>query len=270
MTSTVTKAVILARGLGTRMRANDGSPDPTHNSAAVNAGAKGMIDVGRPFLDFVISALADVGITDVCLVIGPEHNIFRDYYDNLELKRVRIHYAIQAEPLGTANALAAAAEFTGQDRVVVLNSDNYYPIEALKSLVELPGAGVVGFEREALIAKSNIPAERIAAFAVISVDEQGNLSDIIEKPSPAELERLGSHAPISMNAWLFTADIFPACADVDKSVRGEYELVDAVRLARSRGRSFRVPPAAQGVLDMSRRTDIDAVRQALSHTQVSL
>ena len=121
-----------------------------------------------------------------------------------------------------------------------------------------------------LIAKSNIPAERIAAFAVISVDEQGNLSDIIEKPSPAELERLGSHALISMNAWLFTADIFPACADVDKSVRGEYELVDAVRLARSRGRSFRVTPAAQGVLDMSRRTDIDAVRQALSHTQVSL
>ena len=181
-----------------------------------------------------------------------------------------IHYAIQAEPLGTANALAAAAEFAGQDRVVVLNSDNYYPIEALKSLVELPGAGVVGFEREALIAKSNIPAERIAAFAVISVDEQGNLSDIIEKPSPAGLERLGSRAPISMNAWLFTADIFPACADVDKSVRGEYELVDAVRLARSRGRSFRVTPAAQGVLDMSRRTDIDAVRQALSHTQVSL
>jgi len=62
----------------------------------------------------------------------------------------------------------------------------------------------------------------------------------------------------------------PACADVDRSVRGEYELVDAVRLARSRGRSFRVTPATQGVLDMSRRTDIDAVRQALSHTQVSL
>ena len=53
-------------------------------------------------------------------------------------------------------------------------------------------------------------------------------------------------------------------------MRGEYELVDAVRLARSRGCSFRVTPAAQGVLDMSRRTDIDAVRQALSHTQVSL
>lgn len=38
---------------------------------------------------------------------------------------MRISYAVQAKPLGTANAVLAAEEFAGEDRVLVLNSDNY-------------------------------------------------------------------------------------------------------------------------------------------------
>ena len=43
-------------------------------SAAADAGVKAMISMGgeRPFLDYVISALADAGFTEVCLVIGPD------------------------------------------------------------------------------------------------------------------------------------------------------------------------------------------------------
>ena len=55
-----TKAVILARGLGTRMRRADAAAalDDTQSSAA-DSGLKGMIPIGRPFLDYVISALAE-------------------------------------------------------------------------------------------------------------------------------------------------------------------------------------------------------------------
>ena len=107
----VTKAVVLARGLGTRMRAASPSSAgaPAVTDAAVEAGAKGMIDVGRPFLDYVVSALADAGITRICLVIGPEHTMFREHFDSLaasgELARVTVSYAVQAEPLGTADAV---------------------------------------------------------------------------------------------------------------------------------------------------------------------
>ena len=58
MTAT-TKAVILARGVGSRMRRLDPTITiDTDQAASADAGIKGMIPFGRPFLDFVISALA--------------------------------------------------------------------------------------------------------------------------------------------------------------------------------------------------------------------
>ncbi len=67
-----TKAVILARGLGTRMRHED--PETTlapEQAAIADAGLKAMIPVGRPFLDYVLSGLADAGFSDVCIVVAP-------------------------------------------------------------------------------------------------------------------------------------------------------------------------------------------------------
>lgn len=266
----ITKAVILARGLGTRMRAADPDAKLSEAQAKVAAqGAKGMIDVGRPFLDFVISALADAGVTDVCLIIGPEHDIFRDYYGTMDTTRVRIHFGVQVEPLGTANAVAAAEEFSAGDPFIVVNSDNYYPAPALKALADGGGNGVAGFERDAMIAKSNIPADRLPAFAFLTVDEDGNMDRIVEKPSA---EELAAHpdAPISMNCWAFTADVFDACRAIPKSARGEYEIIDAAAWMIERGMNFPVYSVAEGVLDMSNRNDINAVKEALANIDVQL
>ncbi len=239
-------------------------------AAAANAGVKGMIDVGRPFLDYLVSALADVGITDVCLVIGPEHDMIRDHFAQLELTRVRVHFAIQQEPKGTADAVSAAEEFAAGDRVLVLNSDNYYPPEALNKLLDAPGSAVLGFDRHALIEQSNIPADRIAAFAILAVDAEGNMERIIEKPDAETLAKFGEDAPISMNAWVFNPVIFEACRNVTPSVRGELELQSAVDWAMERGEVFTVVPGAVGCLDMSRRDDIAAVKERLAAVEVSL
>ncbi|MDO8666338.1 MAG: hypothetical protein Q7J79_06970, partial [Gemmatimonadales bacterium] len=76
------RAVILARGLGTSMRRADPAAtlDQEQRSAA-DAGMKGMIRIGRPFLDYLLSALANAGIRDVCLVVGPEHDAVRGRYE---------------------------------------------------------------------------------------------------------------------------------------------------------------------------------------------
>ena len=64
---------MLARGLGTRMRREDpAAPLGVDQESAAGTGIKGMIPVGRPFLDYVLSSLADAGYGDICLVIGPE------------------------------------------------------------------------------------------------------------------------------------------------------------------------------------------------------
>ena len=265
------RAVILARGLGTRMRRADDAAGLDEQQARVAAsGVKALIDVGRPFLDYVISVLADVGVTEVCLVIGPEHDALREYAQRVSGGRVTVTTAIQAEPRGTADAVAAAREFAGDQRVIVLNSDNYYPREALAALAAAPGSALVGFDRTALVERSNIPADRIRAFALVAADAEGRLRDIVEKPDEATLAAYGAGAPVSMNAWLFTPAIFAACARIEPSVRGELEIIDAVRLLVEEGEPVTVVPAAAGVLDMSSRGDVASVQQALAGIEVRL
>ena len=74
------KAVILARGLGTRMRKDDSSAELSGEQAKfAGMGVKAMIPIERPFLDYVISALADAGYRRICLVVGAEHGDMKDY-----------------------------------------------------------------------------------------------------------------------------------------------------------------------------------------------
>src|SRR6185503_20370478 len=97
--SAVTKAVILARGLGSRMRREDRASTLNASQRAIaDTGMKAMIPIARPFLDYVLSALADAGFRAACLVIGPEHQAIRDYYASLRTQRIRIGFAVQADP----------------------------------------------------------------------------------------------------------------------------------------------------------------------------
>lgn len=269
----ITKAVILARGLGTRMRrASDDAPLDAHQARVAATGVKAMIPVGadgerpgRPFLDYVLSALADAGVTDACLVIGPEHTALRDYYENLGSARMRVAFAVQQEPRGTADAVLAAESFAGGDAVLVLNSDNYYPVACYRRLCEYGGSALPGFDREALIEGSNIDRERIRSFALLVVDDDGTLLDIVEKPDAETFERMGPHALVSMNLWSLTAPVFEACRRVQPSARGELELPNAVRLAiRDLRVKFRVFPVREGVLDLSSQRDVAEVARTLT------
>ncbi len=115
-------------------------------TAAADTGIKAMIPIKRPFLDYVLSGLADAGYTEVCLVIGPEHGAIREYY---EVKsppvRVRVSFAIQQEPKGSADAMLAAETFAGDDEFLMINSDNFYPQSALLGLRNLGEPGVALF-----------------------------------------------------------------------------------------------------------------------------
>jgi dTDP-glucose pyrophosphorylase len=267
------KAVILARGLGKRMRRADETAELAGDQARVaDTGVKAMIPIGRPFLDYVISALADAGIAEVVLVIGPEHAVVRDYYTHTCVPtRVQVTFAIQEHPRGTADAVVAAAGAVQQNDFLVLNSDNYYPPDALRALAGLDGPGLVVFERNAMLRESNVAADRIQQFAVVRIDPGDVLSDIMEKPDAQTLETLGDDVYVSMNCWRFDATLLDACRRVSLSPRGELEIPDAVRLAMQKmGTVLRVVRMNAGVLDLSSRGDIAAVAEALATTRVWL
>ncbi|MEO6865842.1 MAG: sugar phosphate nucleotidyltransferase [Gemmatimonadaceae bacterium] len=268
-----TKAVILARGLGKRMREEDPAvglaPEQT---AAAQSGVKGMMPVGRPFLDYVLGALADAGFTDVCIVVAPDHAGIHDYYTNRVVPtRLRVSFAVQSAAIGTADAVLAAEEFTRGEPFVVLNSDNYYPADVLTRLRAADGPAAVGFSRDGLLRASNITAERIAAYAVLELDNGGMLKRISEKPSDASLTAAASGLPVSMNCWRLTSEFFRACRDVQPSPRGELELPLAVQYAIDiLGMRFTVIRVDAPVLDLSKRADIPQIAALLSKTEVTL
>jgi dTDP-glucose pyrophosphorylase len=265
------KAVILARGIGTRMRrSEEGVPiDPAQASAA-DRGVKGMIPFGRPFLDYVLSGLADAGYRDVCLVIGPEHDEVRDYYTRQRPpSRVRVWFAVQERPLGTANAVAAAATFAGTDRFLVINSDNYYPADVCRQLRELESCGLAAFERESLVRQSNIEPARVLHYAVLELRPDLTLASIVEKPDADVVSRIGGPIYVSMNCWIFGPSIFRAAAAIEPSPRGELEIASAVEYAIAHlGETFVAVPVHAGVLDLSRRGDIAEVGRRLEGLEV--
>ncbi|MEK6769471.1 MAG: nucleotidyltransferase family protein [Gemmatimonadota bacterium] len=261
----MSRAVILARGLGTRMRRADPAAtlDREQRSAA-DVGMKGMIPIGRPFLDYLLSALADAGIRDVCLVVGPEHDAVRGRYTREVVpRRVRVHFAVQEEPRGTADAVLAAESFDAGDGFLVMNCDNYYPVEALRALGELAGSGLAGFERASLMREGNLGAERLATFPVARSDADGSLRELVDGAR-------GDEDLVSMNLWRFTPAIFDACRAGTPSPNGELELQDAVRWALARGERFRVIPFRAAVLDLTSRADVAFVAARLEGVEVAL
>ncbi|MBN2577703.1 MAG: NTP transferase domain-containing protein [Pirellulales bacterium] len=267
------KLVVLARGLGTRMRkSDDAAALDARQAAAAETGVKALIPIDRPFLDYVLSAAADAGLRRVCLVIGPEHHELREYYtEKVKPERLTIEFAVQVEPKGTADAVAAAERFAAAEPFVMINSDNYYPVEALRALRQQTTAAVALFEQEAMLTGSNVPAERIKAFAVGRIDGQGLLERILEKPDAAVLAALPRPLWVSMNCWRFGPKIFEACRSIGLSPRGELELTAAVQYAIDALKEpFHAVLIRAAVLDLSRREDVAAVAQRLKGTEVRL
>jgi len=268
------RAVVLARGLARRMRAEDATaPLASAQARAAAAGLKAMMPVGdpgsggdgRPFLDFVLGSLAEAGFGDTALVIGPEHeDIRRRYGAEVPAERLRIAFVVQREARGTADAVLCCRDWAGLDPFVVVNADNLYPVDVLRALAGLEEPGVAGFRRDELVSTSGFPPDRVAAFALLEVGTDGCLAGIREKPGAAAVASAGPEALVSMNCWRFDQRIFSACREVPASERGELELPLAVGLAVSRGVCFRVLRARGAVLDLSRRGDVARVSERLA------
>ena len=241
--------------------------DPAQQAAA-DAGEKAMMPIHGDvrFLDYLLSSLADAGIEEVCLVVPSEAPRIRARY--ARPSRLSIAFAAQDEPRGSAEALLAAEGFVGNEEFLSLNSDNYYPVSAYRSLRELGEPGLPVFERDLLVEKSNFPRERVAGYALLDVGQDGYLRGIVEKPGAAVIAS-GPRVLISMNLWRFRPSIFEACRGLAPSARGEREIPQAVALAIPRGiERFRTVFCADGVLDLATRADVASAAERLRGIEV--
>jgi len=266
----VSKAVVLAAGLGTRMRAAvDSSALAPAQARIADAGLKVMVPFERPFLDYLLHNLADSGITRACIVIGPSHDEVRAYYAGVSTQRIAIEFAVQPSPRGTADAVLAARAFIDADHVLVVNGDNLYPVSSCRALVQHGGPALAAFSREGLLADGLISPERILKFAVVSARE-GWLERIIEKPDATTLAAFGDGVCVSMNSWVVPPELDAVVERLPLSPRGELELPLAMQALVDSGVRVRVFRSEEPVLDLSNRGDIAGLESRLRGREVVL
>ena len=218
-------AVVMAAGLGTRMR----SATPKHLHPLL----------GQRVVDWVIAAARDAGAEPVVVVASPQT---RDGFAGVEV-------AVQAEPLGTGDAVRAArdrlASTTGE--VLVLSGDT--PLltpELLRGLVEThrregAAATVLSFEP---------PDPR--AYGRLVRDGNSRLARIVEAAdaTPDELEL----REVNSSIYVFAAEkLWPAVERLDPhNAQGELYLTDAIASLVGEGEPVAIhvapdPTAAEGV-----------------------
>ena len=102
---------------------------------------------------------------------------------------------------------------------------------------------------------------------VEAIDEDGAAHEAMG----VDIDSLPNPVGLSMNCWRFSSSIFRACAKIEISTRGEYELTDAVQFCVDElGTTFRVITCNAAVLDLSRREDIASVKSRLLNVSVQL
>jgi len=273
----ITKAVILARGLGTRMqRKVEAIGLEPEVERIADIGKKGMIHFGdRPFLDYSVQNLIEAGLKDICLVVSPDDALFREYYRKVSerVPGLSISFAIQEKALGTSDAVYAAKEYVGGESSIVLNSDNLYSAHAISILrnQEEECCYLAGFDKDAMIRESNIEEERINRFAVVEVDNEWNLVRIHEKPEEPDAYGVDGRVIVNMNLLRFTPDVFRACEKTKPDpIRGEYEITSTLQILVDEGRvPVKVVYVNEGVLDLTYRRDIVSLRKILSSRRLN-
>ncbi len=124
----MTSAVILAGGLGTRLRS--AVPDLPKPMAPIN---------GRPFLEHQLDYWIKQEISNFVLSVGYRHEVIVDHFGN-RYKDASIDYVIEKTPLGTGGGLLLAAEKIGKnDPFLLLNGDTYFAVD-LNALIAFSSA----------------------------------------------------------------------------------------------------------------------------------
>jgi D-glycero-alpha-D-manno-heptose 1-phosphate guanylyltransferase len=171
----ISSAVILAGGLGTRIRHL--LPDLPKPLAPV---------AGRPFLEWVVRFLYAQGVTRIVIATGYLGDRIDEFAKTLILPGLELSCVREPAPLGTAGALvhSLASLWTGAVNVLVCNGDSL-ALAVLQPLLEAltePGTAA------SLLA---VQVADAAHYGTVTADDAGMLQEFYEKRPGAGLANAG-------------------------------------------------------------------------------
>lgn len=162
-------AVVLVGGFGTRLR-------PLTNEIP-----KPMLPVlHRPMIVRLVERLALAGVSDVVLALGFKPEPFQDAFPDGSHGDVRVHYAVEPEPLDTAGAIGFAARAVGVDDTFIVANGDIITDLRFDELV----AAHRSRDADATIHLTAV--DDPSAFGVVETDDSGAVIRFVEKPAPGE------------------------------------------------------------------------------------
>jgi len=243
MAQLITKAIIPAAGLGTRLL------------PATKSQPKEMLPVGRkPVVQYVVEELQAAGLREILIITGRRKRAIEDHFD-LEPQLVsaleqvgneavladlaylegssRFFYTRQSTPKGLGHAISLGADFVGDGNFVVALGDSLIAAEDPAALLQAMMKAHRHLGAAATVAVEKVPLEEAFRYGIVSISgaepppgEPVAMSDIVEKPP------LGT-APTTMAVaarYVFSPAIFEALNRTLPDKRGEIQLTDAIKL----------------------------------------
>ena len=239
----ITKAVIPAAGLGTRML-----------PIARIVPKEVLPIVDRPVMEYLVREAVDSGIKDILIITNRGKGAIEDYFDyspeyeqkliekgklkELEeirelVNRVNVHFVRQKEPRGLGHAISCARAFAGDEAFCVLYGDDVvysdYPVcRQMMDAYEKYGLAVAAVQP--------VSDEAISKYCSLDITHiegrEYHVKNMIEKPKP---EEKFSNLSI-LGRVLLTPDIFDILDNTAPGAGNEIQLTDAMKtLAMTKG-----------------------------------
>lgn len=199
------KAIILCGGIGTRLK-------PLTYSIP-----KQLIPIAnKPVLFYAIEKIINCGISEVCIVVNPwNQQVFKDSMKNFRGKDVQFDFVVQNEMKGIAHALSFTEDWTNGEDFLLYLGDNLL-LEDINSFTE-------GFDNSLFDASLVLKyVEEPKRFGVAEVEEN-RIVRVVEKP-----QNPMTNLAIA-GIYIFSNIIFDIIRKLKPSLRGEYEITDAIQ-----------------------------------------
>ncbi len=165
---------------------------------------------GKPMLEYLIIECRSAGLTDFILIVGYHDEQVRGHFGDGTKLGIRIRYAFQRQPAGTADALRQALPFLSGP-FLLLNGD-----------ILLRSSDIAPLCRAQSTTLSLIELADVSGKGVVELDGE-RIVRLHEKTlnPPTRLANAG--------VYYFTPDVFPALECMRRSSRGEFEITDTIQ-----------------------------------------
>jgi UDP-N-acetylglucosamine diphosphorylase / glucose-1-phosphate thymidylyltransferase / UDP-N-acetylgalactosamine diphosphorylase / glucosamine-1-phosphate N-acetyltransferase / galactosamine-1-phosphate N-acetyltransferase len=209
------KAVILAAGEGVRLLPITATR-PKH-----------LIKVGgKPILQFCLEAVKRAGITEAIIVTHYLSEAIRSYFGDGEKLGLHLSYIEQEAVLGTGNAASVAEPYMNGDFALIYG-DLLLGQDAVKQVLAQfkkgKTAAVMGV----------VPVDKPESYGIVELDAENKVNRVVEKPAavkaPSNLANAGVYA--------FSNEVFEKIKQTQVSIRGEWELTDAITMLAQEGKT---------------------------------